>query len=251
MCSRFIDMWCCADFRCSHNWSGDCWYRRSSIILMRPTLLIVREFFLACSRLSLTLSLFERDPCSLPVSLRSLPLLQSRDLSLEVPLRNMFRGVGGMHIRIFVCSHQFLHQLAGRRRRHTYHVTSTTCSSSAPCISPFTSEIGGSWFFGRLLSHTVCHASIYPSDDSSVVCLLLALQWGGTVYPWNNSRIIGLFVGFGLMVIIFIIIQIKKGDKATLPISVLKQRTVASSVLFSLFMGASFFTLIYYSTTKS
>jgi Fungal trichothecene efflux pump (TRI12) len=88
------------------------------------------------------------------------------------------------------------------------------------------------------------------SDGSSVVCLLLALQWGGTVYPWSSSRIIGLFIGGGLMIIIFIIIQFKRGDKATLPISVLKQRTVASSALFSLFMGASFFILIYYSTTN-
>ena len=80
-----------------------------------------------------------------------------------------------------------------------------------------------------------------------MVCLLLALQWGGTIYAWNSSRIIGLFVGFGLMIIIFIIIQIHRGDKATLPISVLKQRTVASAAIFSLFMGASIFILIYYS----
>jgi hypothetical protein len=80
---------------------------------------------------------------------------------------------------------------------------------------------------------------------------LLAVQWGGTVYPWSNSRIIGLFIGFGLMIIIFIIIQFKRGDKSTLPISVLKQRTVASSVLFSSFISASFFVLIYYSTTKN
>ena len=80
------------------------------------------------------------------------------------------------------------------------------------------------------------------------MCLLLALQWGGTIYAWNSSRIIGLFVGFGLMVIIFIVIQIKRGDKATLPLSVLKQRTIASAALFSFFMGASIFILIYYST---
>lgn len=80
------------------------------------------------------------------------------------------------------------------------------------------------------------------------MCLLLALQWGGTVYAWNSSRIIGLFVGFGIMIIIFIIIQVIRGDKATLPISVLKQRTVASATLFCLLMGASIFIMIYYST---
>ena len=81
----------------------------------------------------------------------------------------------------------------------------------------------------------------------SIICLLLALQWGGTVHPWNSSIIIGLFVGFGLMVLIFIGIQIYRGDRATLPLSVLKQRTIASAAFFMFFMGASIFILIYYS----
>ena len=84
-------------------------------------------------------------------------------------------------------------------------------------------------------------------DGRSIVCLLLALQWGGTVHAWNSSIIIGLFVGFGLMILIFIGIQIYRGDKATLPLSVLKQRTIASAAFFMFFMGASIFILIYYS----
>jgi len=78
---------------------------------------------------------------------------------------------------------------------------------------------------------------------------MLALQWGGTVYPWNNSKIIGLFVGFGLMIGIFIIIQIKRGDKATIPLSIFKQRTVTSACLFLFFLSAGLFVLIYYSTS--
>lgn len=76
---------------------------------------------------------------------------------------------------------------------------------------------------------------------------MLALQWGGTVYAWNSSHIIGLFVGFALMIIIFIIIQIKRGDKATLPLSIFKQRTVAAAGLYVAFIGAGLFVLIYYS----
>ena len=83
------------------------------------------------------------------------------------------------------------------------------------------------------------------------MCLLLTLQWGGTIHAWNSSVIIGLLVGFGLMVIIFIIIQIKRGDKATLPLSILKQRTVASAGLFMFFVGGAFFTFIYYSKLHS
>ena len=32
----------------------------------------------------------------------------------------------------------------------------------------------------------------------AIICLLLALQWGGSKYPWSNGRIIALFVIFGM-----------------------------------------------------
>lgn len=51
----------------------------------------------------------------------------------------------------------------------------------------------------------------------AIICLLLAVQWGGNTYPWNNSRIIGLFVGAGCLLILFVYSQIRLGEKATLP----------------------------------
>ncbi|KAL2132932.1 hypothetical protein VTI74DRAFT_3153 [Chaetomium olivicolor] len=80
----------------------------------------------------------------------------------------------------------------------------------------------------------------------SVVCLLLALQWGGTEHPWNSSVIIGLFVGFALMMGIFIGIQIWKGDKGTLPPRLFKNRDVVCAMMFAFFFGAAFFPLVYY-----
>ena len=79
-----------------------------------------------------------------------------------------------------------------------------------------------------------------------VVCLLLALQWGGSKYPWDNWRIILLFILFGLLIIAFIGIQIYKGELATVPPRVLKQRSVWSSAWFAACLGAAFFTMIYY-----
>lgn len=79
-----------------------------------------------------------------------------------------------------------------------------------------------------------------------VVCLLLALQWGGAEYAWSNSRIIGLFIGFGLLIIVFIGIQLWKGDKGTLPPRLFKNRYVLFAMLFCLGFGAGFFSLIYY-----
>jgi len=83
----------------------------------------------------------------------------------------------------------------------------------------------------------------------AIICLLLALQWGGADYPWNNSRIIGLFVGFGVMILIFIGIQLKKGDKGTLPPGLFTNRNVLFAMLFAFFFGAAFFPLIYYLCT--
>ncbi|KAG6019142.1 hypothetical protein E4U41_003382 [Claviceps citrina] len=80
----------------------------------------------------------------------------------------------------------------------------------------------------------------------AIVCLLLALQWGGAEYPWNDSKIIGLFVGFGLMMILFIGIQLWQGDRGTLPPRLFKNRNVLSAMLFAFFFGAGFFPLIYY-----
>jgi hypothetical protein len=80
----------------------------------------------------------------------------------------------------------------------------------------------------------------------SVVMLLMALQWGGARYPWNDSRIIGLFVGFGVMFPIFVILEIRGGEKATIPPRIAKMRTVFSAFFFAVFMVAGLFVYITY-----
>ncbi|KAL1302086.1 hypothetical protein AAFC00_002524 [Neodothiora populina] len=79
-----------------------------------------------------------------------------------------------------------------------------------------------------------------------IVCLLLALQWGGSKYPWSSGRIIALFVVFGVLCIIFVGVQIWKGENATVPPRVLKQRSVAASAWFGACLGAAFFVFVYY-----
>ncbi|KAK3692628.1 major facilitator superfamily domain-containing protein [Podospora appendiculata] len=80
----------------------------------------------------------------------------------------------------------------------------------------------------------------------AIVCLLLALQWGGTEHPWNSATIIGLFIGAGLMFAVFAGIQVWKGDKGTLPPRLFKNRDVVCAMLFAFFFGAGFFPLVYY-----
>lgn len=79
-----------------------------------------------------------------------------------------------------------------------------------------------------------------------IICLLLAVQWGGSAYAWNSSRIIGLFVGAGILLLIFVYSQIRLGDKATIPPRILKQRTVAAACAYVFFFGSGVFVLMYY-----
>ena len=46
-----------------------------------------------------------------------------------------------------------------------------------------------------------------------IVCLLLALQWGGTVYPWSDSRAWGCLLGFGLIIAVFIGLQFWRDER--------------------------------------
>ncbi|KAL0070090.1 hypothetical protein AAF712_002577 [Marasmius tenuissimus] len=80
----------------------------------------------------------------------------------------------------------------------------------------------------------------------AIISLLLALQWGGTKYPWGNGRIIGLFVVFGVLIVVFIGIQIWKQDDATVPPRILKQRSILASAWFAFCLGASFFIMVFY-----
>lgn len=65
------------------------------------------------------------------------------------------------------------------------------------------------------------------------VMLLLALQYGsGNTFAWNSATIIGLFVGAAVSAVIFIFWERRKGDKAMLPGSLIKQRIVWTACLY-------------------
>ncbi|KAH8203630.1 hypothetical protein TruAng_002160 [Truncatella angustata] len=98
-------------------------------------------------------------------------------------------------------------------------------------------------FISRILQLDLLGASVLIP---AIIMLLLALQWGGADYPWNDSRIIGLFVGAGVMAVVFVGIEIWQQDKGLLPPRFFKNRNVLSAMMFSFFFGACFFPMIYY-----
>ena len=74
---------------------------------------------------------------------------------------------------------------------------------------------------------------------AAVSCLFLALQFGGDTMPWRSATVIGLFIGFGLLCILFGVLQWRLGENATVPIRFLRQRTVVwgSGFLFCINMA--------------
>ena len=75
----------------------------------------------------------------------------------------------------------------------------------------------------------------------AVSCLFLALQWGGNKFSWSSTRIICLLVGFGLLLIAFGLLQWRLKERATIPLRILRGRTVlfGSLALFSINMSSN------------
>jgi len=48
---------------------------------------------------------------------------------------------------------------------------------------------------------------------TSLVCLFLALTWGGDKYPWSNSKVYGCIIGFVLLAGVFVALQAYKKEK--------------------------------------
>jgi hypothetical protein len=78
-----------------------------------------------------------------------------------------------------------------------------------------------------------------------IFSFLLALQWGGVSYPWNNARIIALFVVAGVLVIGFIIIQAWRREDATVPPRIIRQRSVLSGAIYSACVGGALVSMLY------
>jgi hypothetical protein len=79
-----------------------------------------------------------------------------------------------------------------------------------------------------------------------IVCLLLALHWGGTKYNWSSGRLVALLVLAGSLLVSFIIVQIFAGESATVPPRIMKQRSVAFGFWWSTCVGASMMVMVYY-----
>jgi predicted MFS family arabinose efflux permease len=80
----------------------------------------------------------------------------------------------------------------------------------------------------------------------AVVMLLLATQWGGSTYAWNSATVIGLFSGFGVLLIIFVVWERRKGANAMIPGRLIGHRTILSAAIAASFFMGSYFVIVYF-----
>lgn len=81
---------------------------------------------------------------------------------------------------------------------------------------------------------------------SGIVCLLLALQWGGSTYAWGNGRIIALLILFVVCISVFSGVQIWKKETATVPPRIFTQRSIAAGMWSQFCVGSAMMTMVYY-----
>lgn len=83
----------------------------------------------------------------------------------------------------------------------------------------------------------------------SLTSLFLALSWAGTKYPWKSGIVIGLFITAAVLLALFVFDQRRRGEKATLPLRILGNRSVLAGFVFASCTNAAMNVFEYYLPT--
>lgn len=67
---------------------------------------------------------------------------------------------------------------------------------------------------------------------TSLVCLTVALQWGGQTKPWSDGSVIATLVMWVALTIAFFVVEWFQGDYAMVPLALLKPRLVWTNALY-------------------
>lgn len=62
-------------------------------------------------------------------------------------------------------------------------------------------------------------------------CLLLGLEWGGSVKPWKSASVIAPLCVAGVLVIVFVVWEGFRGSEALVPYSIFYRRTQTGASL--------------------
>ncbi|KXG50017.1 Major facilitator superfamily domain, general substrate transporter [Penicillium griseofulvum] len=79
-----------------------------------------------------------------------------------------------------------------------------------------------------------------------IVSFLLALQYGGQTHSWKSSEVIGLLVGFFLMVVAFVAWEIYQKERAMIVPRLFMKRYISVGSVFMFFFGGAYFIILYF-----
>ncbi|KAG0652816.1 MFS gliotoxin efflux transporter gliA [Hyphodiscus hymeniophilus] len=80
----------------------------------------------------------------------------------------------------------------------------------------------------------------------AVVCYILAMQWGGQSKSWNDGSVIACLVMFGVIIVLFCVVEYYQGDRAMVVGRLLKDRTISVGMGFIFFLAGAWFLILYY-----
>ncbi|KAL4905804.1 hypothetical protein BDW74DRAFT_177506 [Aspergillus multicolor] len=81
---------------------------------------------------------------------------------------------------------------------------------------------------------------------ASLVCYLLALEWGGITKLWSSSQIIGLLVGWIVLFLAFALVEWFQGDEALVASRLLRNRGVLACCVFAFLLNSANYIRLYY-----
>ncbi|RKP08315.1 drug resistance transporter, EmrB/QacA subfamily, partial [Thamnocephalis sphaerospora] len=79
-----------------------------------------------------------------------------------------------------------------------------------------------------------------------VVCVLLSTNWGGNEYAWSDPLVISLYVVGGVLIIAFILVEVKVAKQPIISPHLFRHRNVSLAFAANFFIGIGFFGVIFY-----
>ncbi|OQE08413.1 hypothetical protein PENVUL_c010G02443 [Penicillium vulpinum] len=80
----------------------------------------------------------------------------------------------------------------------------------------------------------------------AVTSYLLALQYGGQTKPWASSEVIGLLVGFVVLLVAFTMWEYLQGERAVLILRLMCSRSIWVNALYAFFFAGAYYVVLYY-----
>ena len=77
-------------------------------------------------------------------------------------------------------------------------------------------------------------------------CFILALQYGGVMYKWKSSVVIGLLIGFGLLMTALVAWETWLGEYSMMLPRLYRHRSLSATAPYQFFFMGSYIVLLYY-----